>query len=463
LIFEPSIVPFTDKSFLENFFTDKKNSFDIQIILEMLEIYKESLFQDKRIRELFPSSERAYNKEKKRKYENHLKKSDLIAYNELFLKCNSYKTFSKIYRLKSSTTASFGEYNYILMIPKTFHLIYFKYMHEPTINEYKTINLKYLNQKASLHIYNDEFYYYIETFLRLPNYSKNVKYWIKKQIDCYILKLLREGKLVKKSYSDKITQNMEKIVKNRSYRHYFLKGCSSVFALLNKSERENYLFGISRLIFKKTEICFHNVRLRINGNLMVILPRAINELMVNSFFNNNREVFDTFLDIGLNAIGINKRDVTSLEIVSLEVARELSQIDKTEHRDIPVLKYGKNTRKRDLGYIGFENFYDYIDFSSIDDYGEPIPEYEIQYFNRKNRTIDDFIRDIDILLPFDTKEPIIEIDIGINEIIPFNITASNPEITRFRNDFANIEKAIYEIRDLYGLLLRNKCITYNET
>lgn len=33
-------------------------------------------------------------------------------------------------------------------------------------------------------------------------------------------------------------------------------------------------------------------------------------------------------------------------------------------------------------------------------------------------------------------------------IIPFNITASNPEITRFRNDFANIEKAIYEIKDL---------------
>ena len=276
----------------------------------MLKTYEQSLFQDKRIRALFPSSKRAYNKEKKRKYENHLKKLGLIAYNEEFLNCNTNKNFSKIYRInncstykkKSSTTASFGEYNYILMTPKTFHLKNFLMKNEPTINEYRTINLKYLNQKASFHIYEDKFYYYIETFLRLPNYSKNVKYWIKKQLDWYILKLLREGKLVKKLYSDKITQNIEKIVKNRSYRHYFLKGYYSVSALLNKSERVKHLFGLSRLRFRKSEICFfHNVRLKIDGNKVVIFPRDINNLIGNDF-NSNKEVFETFLDIGLNAI-----------------------------------------------------------------------------------------------------------------------------------------------------------------
>jgi len=425
----------------------------------MLKIYEESYNQDKRIKALFPSSERAYNKEKKVKYENHLKKLGKIAYNELFLNCNTNKNFSKIYRTnncsykkESSTTASFGKNHYVLIVPKSYHLIYFSMKHEPIINEYKTIYLKYLNQKVTLHIYNDDFYYCIETFLKLPNYSKNIKYWIKKQIDDYFLKLLREGKLVKKAYSDKITQNIEKIVKNRSYRHYFLKGYYSVLALLNKSERESHFFGLSRLSFKKTEICFfHNVRLKINGNLMVILTRDINRILGNGF-NNIGEVFETFLDIGLNAIGIDKRDVTSLELVSFEVAKELSQFDKTKHRDIPVLKYGKDTRKRDLGYIGFENFYDYIDFSSTDDNGEPIPEYEIQCINRKDKTIPEVMRELDILFPFEKKEQkepiIIEIDIGIIEIQPFDITASNPEITRFRNDLLLEYKILNEINDL---------------
>ncbi|MBA7559779.1 hypothetical protein ES708_01394 [subsurface metagenome] len=201
----------------------------------MLKIYEESLFQDKRIKELFPSPERAYNKEKKRKYENHLKKLGLIAYNEEFLNCNTNKNFPKIYRInncsykkESPTTTSFGQNNYILMIPKSIHLRYFSMKHEPTINEHKTISLKYLNQKASFQIYDDNFYYYIETFLKLPNYSKNIKYWIKKQIDWFILKLLREGKLVKKAYSDKIMQNIEKSIKKKTIRHNFNKGYYSV-------------------------------------------------------------------------------------------------------------------------------------------------------------------------------------------------------------------------------------------
>lgn len=446
----------------QKFFISKKKSFNNQILLEMLKIYEESLFQDKRIRALFPSSERAYNKEKKRKYENHLKKLGLIAYNEEFLNCNTNKNFSKIYRInncsykkKSSTTTSFGENNYILEIPKN-HISKFSwYKPNSELNEHRTINLKYLNQKASFRIYDDTFFYYIETFLRLPNYSKNIKYWIKKQIDCYILKLLREGKLVKKAYSDKILKNIKKN-KNRSYKNYFRKGYYGHLTLLNKSARDNHFFGLSSLRFKKSEfplpmILFHNVRLMVNGK-MVILSRDINRMLGNGF-NDIGELFESFFDIGLNAIGINKREVTSLELVSLEVARELSQFVKTEHRDIPVLKYGKNTQKRNLGYIGFENYYDYIDFSSIDDNGEPIPEYEIEYINRKNRSIDDFIRDIDILLPFDIKEPIIEIDY---EIDCFDIAPSKPEITRFRNDFPLEYEILKEINEFnYSIIYEN--------
>ena len=146
------------------------------------------------------------------------------------------------------------------------------------------------------------------------------------------------------------------------------------------------------------------------------------------------------------------------------MAKKLSQFIKTEHRDIPVLKYGKNTRKRDLGYIGFENFYDYVDYSSIDDYGNPIPEYEIQYFNRKNRTIDDFIRDIDILLPFEQEDKRLgnndTNDIGVIAIERFDITAPKPEITRHRNDLELEYEILNEIRDF---IYRTKCIIYNET
>jgi len=60
-------------------------------------LYENDYNQDKRIKELFPSSKRAYNKEKKSKYENHLKKLGKIAYDERFLNCNVNETFSKIY------------------------------------------------------------------------------------------------------------------------------------------------------------------------------------------------------------------------------------------------------------------------------------------------------------------------------------------------------------------------------
>ncbi|MBA7559773.1 hypothetical protein ES708_01388 [subsurface metagenome] len=41
-----------------------------------------------------------------------------------------------------------------------------------------------------------------------------------------------------------------------------------------------------------------------------------------------------------------RKRVTDLEIARLEVAKELNGFDKRNHRDIPVLKYGKKTRKK---------------------------------------------------------------------------------------------------------------------
>ncbi|MBA7559780.1 hypothetical protein ES708_01395 [subsurface metagenome] len=183
----------------------------------------------------------------------------------------------------------------------------------------------------------------------------------------------------------------------------------------------------------------------VNGK-MVILPRDINRLLGDEF-NNIGEVFETFLDLGLHAIGIKRKDVTSLELVSLEVAKELNGFDKRNHRDIPVLKYGKKTRKRDLSYIGFENFYDYIDFSSIDDNGEPIPEYEIQYFNRKQKTIPDIIRELDVLFPFEPKK-----DNKVNFLQAFEITPSKPDETNLKNYFPLEYKNDYKFHDFNDLV-----------
>jgi hypothetical protein len=271
-----------------------------------------------------------------------------------------------------------------------------------------------LNQKATIHIWDDTFYYYIETFLKLPYYSERIKDWIRKKIDSYILKLLKKGKIVKKSYSDKILQNIEKNIKNRSYKQYFLKGFNSILLLLSEKQKAKWLLGNSNLKFKKTEIpSLHNLRLMVNGNL-VILTRDINRFLGNGF-RNVEELFYTFLELGLEINNINIRDITTLELVSYEIAKPLIQFDKSKHPDIRVLEYGKNFR-RHLANIGYENYYDYIDYSREDDYGNKKPEYEIQYINRKQKTIPEAISELDSLLIYKPN-----INNGIIEIQSFDI------------------------------------------
>jgi len=420
----------------------------------MLKIYNFSYFQDKRIKALFTtknkSVKRKYNKEKKAKYENYLRKLGLIAYDERFLNCNMNETFSKIYRLnfdKSANSVNVGLNHYILMIPKNPNRKFSWYKPNSEIREYKTINLKYLNQIATIRIFDDTFYYYIEMFLRLPNYSKNIRDWIRKQIDWYILKLLKNGFVIQIRLADKITQNIEKSIKNRSYKRYFLKGFKSIYTYISEEQKEKYLFGKSSLKFKKSEIpLFHNLRLMVNGKL-IILSRSINEYLGNDF-SSVRELFYIFLEIGLELNGIDIRDITSLELVSYEVAEPLSEFDKTKHRDIPILRNGKGN-KRDLAYFGFEDYYDYIDYSDIDDYGNRKPEYEIEYVNRKQKTIPECIRELDFLLdykPYNKK--------GIIKIESFDITASTKSKAYcFKNDFLLGYKSDNELKDFNSLVV----------
>ena len=382
----------------------------------MLKIYEESYFQDKRIKALFitkyENAKRKYNKEKKAKYENYLKKLGKIAYDELYLNCNAIKTAPKKLRLNSKKTTStvvVAKNHFILNIPKTLHKKYFSMKHKAEINEYKTISLKYLNQKATFHIYDNTFYYYIETYLELPNYSKNKKYWFKKQFEWFIFKLLREGKLVNRSYTKKILSNIdkntlkyEKIRKYKGYKLYFNKGYFSFLNCNDTKQKAKWLLGKSRLKFNKTEIPFlHNFRIKVNGKLR-ILTKDINDYLVNMEFSSFEELFYRFLDIGLEVNGIDIRNITSLELVSFEVARELIEFNKTEHRNIPILELGKDN-KRDLGFVGFENYYEYIDYSKTDIYGNKIPEYEIQYFNRKEKRIPEIIREVGYLIGFNSR------------------------------------------------------------
>ncbi len=95
-------------------------------------------------------------------------------------------------------------------------------------------------------------------------------------------------------------------------------------------------------------------------------------------------MFIRFLDIGIeeltNILGIDNRifykNIRALDLRSLEVARELNHFDKHKPPFIPVSRYGRDL-KRDLGHVGFPNYYDYVDYSSSDDYGNGLPEYEI--------------------------------------------------------------------------------------
>lgn len=112
-----------------------------------------------------------------------------------------------------------------------------------------------------------------------------------------------------------------------------------------------------------------------------------------------------------------------------------------------------------LNFIGFENWCDYIDFSSTDDYGEPIPEYEIAYVNRKQKAIPDIIRELDFLLPFEPRMDIIE-EVSNGNFTKicedYNKTPSKPEITWVKNDFPLECEIINEINGLYGYRYRSK-------
>ncbi len=85
------------------------------------------------------------------------------------------------------------------------------------------------------------------------------------------------------------------------------------------------------------------------------------------------------------------------------MARELNHFDKHKPPFIPVSRYGRDL-KRDLGHVGFPNYYDYMDYSSSDDYGNGLPEYEIKFFNRENKTIEVILDDLEFLLDYDGKE-----------------------------------------------------------
>lgn len=330
------------------------------------------------------------------------------------------------------------------MIPKNHNRKFYWYKPNSEIREHKTIFLRYLNQKITFQIYDDTFYYYIETFLELPYYSKNERNWLRKQLEWYTLKLLKEGKLANCMTTDKITQNIKKNFKNNYYRSHFHKGFYSILILLSEEQKVKWLIGKIDLRYDKSEIpFFHNVRLMVNGKL-VILNRNINDYLGNEF-SNFEELFYTFLYFGLEMNGITIRDITTLELVSLECSRELNEFDKTNNRDIPILRNGKGN-KRHLGYIGYENYYDYIDYSSIDDYGNNKPEYEIDYVNRKQKTIPQIIRELGYLLDF---KPIIDND--IIEIKNFDIRASIENKSNPKNAIATFKKSLYKSNQAYSL------------
>ena len=439
-----------------------------EVINEVKKIIETSRYQVKRLKELLP------NKKIHDIVINYMLKNGLIFYDEFQLNCNMERTYSKIYRtnrkvvIQNFNTVVVREFYYKIEVPKSIGRAIFNFKGRKARTLHETINLKYLNQDALFEITKNSFSYTLETKLKLPCFTRNEAFWLKKQIDPYIIKLLKDknNEIFVGSY--RIYLNLRKNLKNNGLRNYGIKGFKSVLILLGKKQKAFYRIELNNLHFKNSEICFlkfHNFRIMVNGK-RVILNKEVNEYLGKNYSSVRELVWD-FISTGLILNGIDIRTTSTPKLVKAECSKLLSQFEPKNNRFIRELKYGGYGKQHLISY-GFQNFYNYIDYSETNEFGEKIPEYEIDYVDRGLQlTIDDFADKIEFLmgiscgtsenLPVTSDRRTSKMFEILEEIAPFNILGTN-----IKNGISQIENNIYESKGLTNSVNLLSVSNYNE-
>ncbi|MBA7562404.1 hypothetical protein ES708_04056 [subsurface metagenome] len=132
------------------------------------------------------------------------------------------------------------------------------------------------------------------------------------------------------------------------------------------------------------------IRLRFNGNrLVTIFKRGINDYI--SCSGNVLQVLNDFLLFGMTKLYklLSEFDIDTTdfkESLRLEtytqyhLAKDIGcNIEKEQPELLKRLKLNQMNDMESLANIGLENHWHYVDYSHEDDYGDIIPEYELQY------------------------------------------------------------------------------------
>ena len=412
-------------------------SYNIKIILRMLEIigkppvYRQMIwiFQNDELKKLFPSKKGSkidYNRRKYSKYINLLLKLKLIAYNESYID-NYFDCKVETFRLNFFDHSN--DYYYKIQIPnlmrknsnKTFHV---------------KLSLKCLNQKISLKISEKRDFFTIETTLKLPFYSPNALASMRKRIFYYIVQELKDKEKKNDFFLGLITKNVDRFVKNRASILTFHKDYGVFLTLISEEKRDLFRNVLLENFSLKTEIHFHDIYIKfylkeeyikqlsehvknLHGNkneyyftyfnlvlkkkyLLVKLKREINR---NVDCNGRvRDVYNRFIKYGINnldTIGIDTKifsgNISRQSIQQLHIARKIDLERTKSFGNVPELSK-RNDNKRNLAVVGFNNFEDFIDHSG----GRY--EYEINFFNRDDKSIENILSDLDFLIDFDRDE-----------------------------------------------------------
>jgi len=220
------------------------------------------------------------------------------------------------------------------------------------------------------------------------------------------------------------------------------------------------------------------INLRFEGNrLVVIFKRYINKYLDCS--GTKETVLKRFLSVGIDELydTIKYCDLSREEFdkniraenySQFELAEDIGcNIEKEYPERLRMLKQSRNNKGESLADYGLKYFVRYIDYSRGDKQGRRIPEHEIKAVYPNGASFEDIVRDLKLLEPDFRPKGQMTIDrylksnefsddiidyikeynkSNVHSIRPFSI-GLNP----VRNDFTNVEKSIYEIKEFNNL------------
>lgn len=245
----------------------------------------------------------------------------------------------------------------------------------------------------------------------------------------------------------------------------------------------NFYFDLGYLEFLRSKLNGYVnefISLRFcRDKLVIIFNRDINDNI--SCSGNVLEVLERFLIFGYEQLYtlLESFDIKTIDFknslllesyVSYHLAKDIGcNVEIEQPELLKRLRLNQmNNNKKSLSRIGLKYHVHYLDFS------HGYWEYETEFKNYAGVNRVELESDLLVLEPETRPKEQTTIDkylisnekafMLIRGYLPITEFHIKPfEITYFRNDFTNIKKEIYEIKDLYGFRYRTKLIIYNES